>query len=166
MWTAGTLGAWQAPVVGLVLLLGVCGSFLPGVPGPMAVWAAVFWWATAERDPAAWWLLGGSTALLLLNAAVQLLPGVAHGRQLMGRRALLSAGAVGVVGFFAVPVLGGVLGFLLGAYLWERTHLGSRAAALASTRSLMRARGWAVLTELMACLLVAGGWLVSLAATR
>ncbi|NGO69825.1 DUF456 domain-containing protein [Streptomyces boncukensis] len=165
MGTAGTLSAWEPLLVGLVLLLGTVGTVLPGVSGPLVVWAAVFWWATARQTSSAWWLLTGATALLLLNTAVQLLlPRRIRPRHAtdVRRRALLAAGGAGIVGFFLLPVLGVVPGFLAGLYGWERVRLGSHGAAAASARAVLRAVGWRKLIELTACLLVAGAWIATL----
>ncbi|MEU0731642.1 DUF456 domain-containing protein, partial [Streptomyces lavendulocolor] len=35
------MGAWQLLLVGLVMLLGLFGVLVPGVPGAWLVWAAV-----------------------------------------------------------------------------------------------------------------------------
>ncbi|WP_344530349.1 DUF456 domain-containing protein [Streptomyces albiaxialis] len=168
MGTTATLGTSLPVLVGLVMLLGTLGTVLPGIPGPLVVWAAVFWWAMDRQTTPAWWLLTGATGLLLLNAAVQLLLPRRYRRNRpqdatdVRRRALLFAGGTGIVGFFVVPVVGVVPGFLGGIYGWERVRLGSHGAAAASTRTVMRAVGWRMLTELTACLLVAGAWVGTL----
>ncbi|NLU65902.1 DUF456 domain-containing protein [Streptomyces sp. HNM0574] len=153
------MGPWQLLLVGAVMLLGLFGAVLPGVPGPLVVWAAVFWWAMTEQGATAWWLLVGATALLLVNQAVQMLipVRVRHSTDVR-RRALLFAGGTGIAGFFLVPVVGVVPGFLGGLYGWERRRLGSRRAARASVRTVMRAIGWKLLIGLTACLLVTGAW--------
>lgn len=159
MGVTDAMGFWQLLLVGLVMLLGLSGSLVPGLPGPLLVWAAVFWWAVTEQTPAAWWLTGASTALLVLNRAVQtLLLLRAHRRADIRRRPLLVAGGTATVGFFVLPVVGVVPGFLAGVYLWSRHRFGSHGAAVASTRRVMRAGGWKALTELSACLLVVGSW--------
>ena len=165
MSTTGTLDAALPVLVGLVLLLGTLGAVLPGVPGPLVVWAAVFWWAMDRQTTPAWWLLMGATGLLLLNAAVQLLlPRRTRPRDAVDvrRRALLFAGGTGIVGFFVLPVVGVLPGFVGGIYGWERVRLGSHGAAAASTRSVLRAVGWRMFAELTACLLVTGAWVVTL----
>lgn len=65
------MGVWQLSAVGLVMLLGLVGVLVPGVPGQAIVWAAVLWWALTDRSPAAWGVLIGATALLLLNQALK-----------------------------------------------------------------------------------------------
>ncbi|MFJ5549514.1 DUF456 domain-containing protein [Streptomyces sp. NPDC093225] len=150
----------QQLLVGLVLLLGLIGVLIPGVPGTWLVWAGVLWWSMRERTGLAWVVLVASTALLLFMDVVkwQLPP-----RRLRGtgvtRRMAVYAGCGALLGFFLLPVVGAVAGFVGGIYLCERLRLGSHGEAAAATRVVMRAVGTSVLVELFACLLVAGAWL-------
>ncbi|MFI5668105.1 DUF456 domain-containing protein [Streptomyces sp. NPDC051704] len=150
----------QLLLVGLVLLLGVLGVLVPGVPGTWLVWAGVMWWALHERSALAWTLLVAATVLLLVVQVVewQLPP-----RRLRGvgvtRRMTVYAGAGALIGFVVLPVLGAVPGFVGGVYLCERLRLGTHGEAWASTRAVMRAVGTSVLVELLACLMVVGAWL-------
>ncbi|MFF9351163.1 DUF456 domain-containing protein [Streptomyces sp. NPDC014734] len=154
------MGVWQLVAVGLVMLLGLVGVLVQGVPGQAIVWAAVLWWALADRTPAAWGVLMGATALLLVNQALKpLLPRRRPHESGAPRRTLVLGGIGAIVGFFVVPVLGGVVGYVGTVYAAERLRLGSRGAGWVSVRSVMRATGWSVLVELFACLLVAGAWL-------
>ncbi|MBT2466962.1 DUF456 domain-containing protein [Streptomyces sp. ISL-66] len=153
----------QLLLMGLVLLLGVAGVLVPGVPGTWLVWAGVLWWALHERSAAAWTLLVATTALLLVVQVVkwQLPP-----RRLRGvgvtRRMTAYAGAGAVLGFVLLPVVGAVPGFVGGIYLCERLRLGSDGEARTSVRAVMRAVGTSVLVELLACLLVVGAWVGTL----
>ncbi|MER6615007.1 DUF456 domain-containing protein [Streptomyces xantholiticus] len=153
------MGVWQLLMVGGVMLLGLLGVIVPGVPGPWLVWAAVLWWALHVQTGLAWLLLVGATAVLLLDqVVVWLLPA----RRLRGvgitRRMGAYAGLGAVVGFFLVPVVGAVPGFIGGIYGTERIRLGGHGPAKAATRTVMRAAGTSVLVELMGCLLVVGAW--------
>jgi uncharacterized protein len=152
--------AWQLVLVGLVMLLGLFGVLVPGVPGQAIVWAAMLWWALADPTRVTWALLIGATALLLLNQALRaLLPARRTRRTGAPRRALLMGGIAGIAGFFVVPVVGGIAGFVGGIYGAERIRLGSRRDGWASTRRVMRTAGSSLLAELFACLLVVGAWL-------
>ncbi|THA34353.1 DUF456 domain-containing protein [Streptomyces sp. A1277] len=151
---------WQLVAVGLVMLLGLIGVLAPGVPGQAIVWAAVLWWALTERTPVAWGVLIGATALLLLNQALKALLPLRRPRESGApRRTLLRGGLGAITGFFVVPVVGAVIGYVGVIYGAERLRLGSRGAGWASVRSVMRATGYSVLAELFACLLVTGAWL-------
>ncbi|MGW3009166.1 DUF456 domain-containing protein [Streptomyces sp. NPDC001219] len=153
------MSVWQLVAAGLVMLLGLLGVLVPGIPGPLIVWAGVMWWTLSERSALAWVVLMAATALLLLNQVVKwLLP--ARDLRAVGTpyRALFLAGVAGIVGFFVIPVVGGLLGSVGGLYLLERIRLGSHGDAWASTRTALRAIGLSVLVELFACLLVVGAW--------
>ncbi|WP_404954994.1 DUF456 domain-containing protein [Streptomyces sp. 147326] len=149
----------QLLLVGLVLLLGVLGVLVPGVPGTWLVWAGLLWWALHVRSALAWSLLVSATALLLVVQVVkwQLPPRRVRGLGITPRMAVF-AGAGAVLGFVLIPVLGAVPGFVGGIYLCERLRLGTHGEAWASVRAVMRAVGTSVLVELFACLLVAGAW--------
>lgn len=154
------MSVWQLVAVGLVMLLGLVGVLVPGVPGQAIVWAAVLWWALTDRTPVAWGVLIGATALLLLNQALRPLLRPRRPRETGApRKTLMLGGIAGIVGFFVVPVVGGIVGYVGAIYGAERLRLGSGGAARASLRSVMRATGYSVLVELLACLLVTGAWL-------
>ncbi|MFB6780380.1 MULTISPECIES: DUF456 domain-containing protein [unclassified Streptomyces] len=154
------MGVWQLIAVGLVILLGLVGVLVPGVPGQAIVWAAVLWWALTDMTPTAWAVLIGATVLLLLNQALKPLLRPRRPREAGApRRTLMLGGIAGIVGFFLVPVVGGILGYVGAIYGAERLRLGSGGAARTSLRSVMRATGYSVLVELFACLLVTGAWL-------
>ncbi|MEU6760651.1 DUF456 domain-containing protein [Streptomyces sp. NPDC046685] len=155
----------QLLLVGVVLLLGVLGVLIPGVPGTWLVWAGLMWWALHQRSALAWSLLVAATALLLVVQVVkwQLPPRRLRGLGITPRMAVF-AGAGAVLGFVLIPVLGAVPGFVGGVYLCERLRLGTHGEARASVRRVMRAVGTSVLVELFACLLVVGAWVGAVAA--
>ncbi|MFF2652249.1 DUF456 domain-containing protein [Streptomyces sp. NPDC058045] len=154
------MGVWELLLVAVVMLLGLCGVLVPGVPGSWLVWASVLWWALEVPQKRSAVVLGGATFVLLVAQAVrwQLPP-----RRLResggGHRVTAAAGVGALLGFFLVPVVGAVPGFLGGVYLVERLRLGRHGEAVTSVRAVMRSGGWSVLTELFACLLIAGAWL-------
>jgi uncharacterized protein YqgC (DUF456 family) len=153
------MGTWQLVAVGLLMLLGLIGVLIPAAPGALVIWSGVLWWSLTDKSELAWWVLMGSTAVLLLNQALKgLLPARRMREAGIPWRTLYIGGAVSITGFFLVPVVGGVIGFVAGIYGAERVRLGSHGNAWTSTRTAMRAVGLAVLIELFACLLVVGAW--------
>ena len=60
------MGAWELLLVGVVILLGLAGVLVPGLPGSWLVWAAVLWWALSDPQALSWAVLVGATAVLLL----------------------------------------------------------------------------------------------------
>jgi len=154
------MGAWNLLLSGLVILLGLCGVLLPGMPGSWLVWAGVLWWALKDPQPLSWAVLVGATVVLLLSQAVRwALPPRRLRADDATRRVTAYAGAGAFLGFVLVPVLGAIPGFMGGIYLAERLRLGRHGEAMAALRTAMRSGGSSVLTELFACLLITGAWL-------
>ena len=79
-------------------------------------------------------------------------------------RTLAVGALLAFVGFFVVPVVGVLLGFVLGIYLAERARVGG-AAAWPSTRAALRAVGVSILIELVAAFMAAVTWAVGVAVT-
>jgi uncharacterized protein YqgC (DUF456 family) len=154
------MGVWDLLLVGLVILLGLCGVLLPAMPGSWLVWAAVMWWALKDPQPVAWWVLVGATVLLLVSQAVRwALPPRRLRASGATRRMLAYAGAGSILGFVLVPVLGAIPGFLAGIYLYERLRLGRHGDAVAALRTVMRSGGSSILAELFTCQLIAAAWI-------
>jgi len=150
----------QLCLVGAVMMLGLLGVLVPGVPGALLCWAAVLWWATSTHNSLSWRVLAAATGILLLNQVLKwLLPSRSMRESGVPWHTLFIGGIAAICGFFLIPVIGAPIGFVAGIYGAERLRLGSHGSAWAATRMAMRAIGLAVLVELFACLLVAGGWL-------
>jgi uncharacterized protein YqgC (DUF456 family) len=154
------MGVWELLLVGTVILAGLCGVLVPGVPGSWLVWAAVMWWALKDPQPVAWWVLVGATLALFLSQVVRwALPPRRLKASGATPRMAVYAGSGAFLGFFLIPVLGAIPGFMAGIYLCERLRLGRHGEARAALRRAMRSGGSSVLTELFACQLIAGAWL-------
>ncbi|MGW0820261.1 DUF456 domain-containing protein [Streptomyces sp. NPDC002845] len=153
------MGAWELLLVGVVILVGLCGVLVPGVPGSWFVWAGVLWWALTDARTAAWIVLVGATVVLLLSQAVRW--GLPPRRFREGEatpRMGVYAGTGALLGFLLIPVIGAIPGFVAGLYLAERLRLGRHGEAWAAVRTVMRSGGSSVLAELLACLIVAAAW--------
>ncbi|MEU3253573.1 DUF456 domain-containing protein [Streptomyces sp. NPDC006997] len=154
------MGVWDLLLAGLVILFGLCGVLVPGVPGSWLVWAAVMWWALKDPRAVSWFVLVGATVALLLCQVVRWsLPPRRLRTGRADRRLAVYAGCGALLGFFLVPVVGAVPGFVGGIYLAERLRLGRHGEARAALREAMREGGWSVLAELFTCLLITGAWL-------
>ncbi len=140
--------------------LGILGTIVPVIPGPLLVAAAIAVWAVVVGTTPGWVVLG--VALVLL-AGGQVLKYVTAGRVLISsgapRSSLFFAGLLGIVGFFVIPVVGLVVGFVGGLYLAERRRLGAGPASRQSTKTALKAVGLGILIELMSTLLAGGTWL-------
>lgn len=152
-------------VSGLVILTGVIGVIVPVLPGLVLTWSGVLLWA----------LLGGGSggARLLVAALATLIGGLGMvvkfvwpGKKLKDTgvpgTAVVAGGVLGLIGFFVVPFVGLVLGFVLGVWLMELRRLGPERA-WPSTRSAIGAVGLSLLVELASALLIAVVWLFGVA---
>jgi uncharacterized protein YqgC (DUF456 family) len=145
----------------LAVFVGLVGIVVPVLPGTLLVAAGFLGWAIATGDPLGWSLTGAALAALAVGAVVKYaVPGRGLRTAGVPSRTLLLGAALGVVGFFVVPVVGLVLGFVLGVYLAEALRLGS-AAAWPSTKAALKAAGLSILIELAAALVATTFWLTA-----
>jgi uncharacterized protein YqgC (DUF456 family) len=146
-------------LVGLAILVGLVGVVVPVLPGALLVWAAVLVWALLVRSTLGWVVLAVAT---LSTVAAQIVKYVIPDRQLRAagvpRRSIVLGGLLALVGFFVIPVVGLVIGFVGGVYLAERRRLRDHAAARRATMLAARAAGVALLVELAGALLAALSW--------
>jgi len=153
-------------VVGLMMLVGLVGIVVPLLPGLLLVWAAVLVWASQERTTAGWVVLGVCTILALTGFLLQyLLPGRRMAKAGVTTSSTVAGVALGIVGFFTIPIVGALLGFPLGIYLAERVKQGTHAAAWPSTKQAVKAVGLSIGIELLAGLAIAGTWLIAVTTT-
>ncbi|CAN5870255.1 hypothetical protein BH20ACT6_BH20ACT6_18620 [soil metagenome] len=155
---------WVSVLTGLLIVIGLVGVVVPVLPGLLLVWAAVAVWVVVEADTPAYILLGAATAMAVAAGVLKyVIPGRRLRRAGVPERTLMYGALAAVVGFFVIPVIGVVVGFVAGVYVAERQRLADRAAARASTGHALRAAGLSILVELTAALLIAAGWLGVLA---
>ena len=147
--------------VGLIMLVGLIGIAVPVLPGLLVVWAAVLVWAFEIATAAGWVVLGVATTLAVCGFLLQyLLPGRRMARAGVTTSSTMAGAALGVVGFFVIPVVGVFLGFPLGIYLAERIKLGTHDGAWSSTTHALKAIALSVGIELLTGLAIAGTWVV------
>jgi uncharacterized protein YqgC (DUF456 family) len=72
---------------------------------------------------------------------------------------MVAGGLLGIIGFFVIPIIGLLIGFLAGVYGAERRRR-PHAQAWRSTLAAARASGLALLVELAGALVAASVWLV------
>ncbi|BAL91645.1 hypothetical protein AMIS_64250 [Actinoplanes missouriensis 431] len=151
---------------GLLIAIGAIGVMLPVLPGLLLSWSGVLLWALLGDGSAAvrWAVLGVATLIAGAGLVIKFLwPGKKLKTTGVPNSALLAGGVLGLIGFFVVPVIGLVLGFVLGVWLVEVNRLGS-ARAWPSTRSAIAAVGLSLLVELAAALAIAITWVIGLLA--
>ncbi len=152
-------------LTGIAIAIGIVGIVVPLLPGSLLVGAAILAWAAYVGGTTAWLLAGSAVAVLLVGMVVKYaVPGRALKVQGIPGRTLAAGAVLGVVGFFVVPVVGLLLGFVLGIYLSEVQRLG-RQAAWPATRAALRAVGLSLLIETVAAVVAAVLWLTAAVVT-
>src|SRR6478672_11797376 len=142
-------------LVGLVIAVGLVGILVPLLPGSVLVFAAILVWALLERTTVAWVTLAVVAVVLGAALLIKYLWPMKRMRNAdVGTWSLLAGGVLGIIGFFVVPVVGLVLGFVLGIWLAERMRLGA-GRAWPSTRQALAAVGLSMLVEFTAAVGIA-----------
>jgi len=151
-------------IAGVIIALGVFGVVIPVLPGLLLSWLGVVLWAFLGSGGGGvkWVVLVVATLVAVLGAGIKyLLPGRRMKSAGVPTSALLAGGALGLVGFFVIPVIGLILGFVLGVFLVELSRLGP-GAAWPSTKAAIGAAGMALLIEFTTALAVAVVWVFGL----
>ncbi|AQT78118.1 hypothetical protein B1R94_01000 [Mycolicibacterium litorale] len=154
-------------LVALAVAIGLVGIIVPLLPGTLLIYAAIAVWAVVERTAVSWSVLGVVTAVLGASLLVKYLWPVRRMRAAEVGSATLAAGAVlGLIGFFVVPVVGLVLGFVLGVYLAELVVRRNQRRAWAATVHAVKAAALSIGVELAGGLIATGVWVVGLLLTQ
>lgn len=149
-------------LVALVIAVGLAGIVIPILPGGLLVFAAITVWALVERTTVGWVTLGIAAALFVTAEVVKYTWPVRRMRQAqVGTWSLVAGAVLGVLGFFVIPVLGLVLGFVGGVYLAELAKRRDQRRAWASTVHALKGVALSVGVELTGALLAAITWAVA-----
>jgi uncharacterized protein YqgC (DUF456 family) len=150
-------------LAGLMIVVGLAGIVVPVLPGLLLVWGGVAVWALSRTDATGWSVLALATVVAVLGSIVKyLLPGRRLRESGVPWTTVGLGTVLGIVGFFVIPVVGVLVGFILGIFLAELYRLGDRAAAWPSTKKALAAVGYSILIELATALLVTGLWIAGL----
>ena len=121
--------------------------------------------SASTQRATAWSVTVVAVGLLLVGALLKyLVPGRRLTEAGVPTRTLWSGAALGIVGFFVIPVVGLLVGFVMGVYAAERVRVGGGEAGR-STVAALRAVGLSLAIELLAALLAAATWAVGVVLT-
>jgi len=151
---------------GIAIVVGIFGVIIPVLPGLLLCWAGVLAWAIFADGGAGKWVVFAIVTLIAGGGTVvkYTWPGRNLKRSGVPNRTLLAGGLLGLVGFFVIPVVGLVVGFILGVWLAESVRLGDSRRAWPSTKEALKAAGLSTLIELAAALAIGITWVVALVA--
>lgn len=148
-------------LVAVAIAVGLVGILVPLLPGSILVFAAIAVWAYVEGTTIAWVTLGVAGSILAAALLVKYLwPMKRMRRADVGTWSLLAGGVLGIVGFFVIPVVGLVIGFVVGVFLAELTSRGNSRLAWASTVHAIKGVALSVGVELAGALLATMVWVV------
>lgn len=153
-------------LVALAIAVGLVGIVLPFLPGTLLIYAAIAVWAFMVRGTVAWVVLSVVTVVLGASLLVKYLWPARRMRAADVSGRTLAAGALaGVIGFFVIPVVGLVVGFVVGVYLAELAHRRDNKRAWASTVHAVKGVALSMGVELAGGLLATAAWVIGLLLT-
>jgi len=150
----------------LAMVVGVIGVVVPVLPGLILCWATAVIWAAVTDGPGwvRWLVVGLATVWVIVGTAVKYAwPGRRMKTAGVPTSTLFAGVALGLIGFFVIPVVGLPLGFVGGVWLAEARRTGGFDKAWPSTKAALLGTGLSMLVELGAALLVAATWAVGVA---
>ncbi|RKN28819.1 DUF456 domain-containing protein [Micromonospora musae] len=151
-------------VAALAILAGLAGVIVPGLPALPLCWAGVLLWAIVGGTGGGRWLVLAAATLVAVGGTVvkYAWPGRNLKRSGVPTSSLLAGGLLGLVGFFVIPVIGLVLGFVAGVWVAERLRLGDSRLAWPATKRAVAAAGLSMLLEFLSGLVIAVLWVLGL----
>ncbi|PZG07575.1 DUF456 domain-containing protein [Micromonospora craterilacus] len=160
-------GAVVSVIAALAILAGLAGVVVPGLPALPLCWGGVLVWALFGGAGAGGWLVLAAATLVAVGGTVvkYAWPGRNLKRAGVPTSSLLAGGVLGLVGFFVIPVVGLVIGFVGGIFAMERLRLGDTRLAWPATKQAVAAAGLAMLVEFLAGVVIGALWVAGLALT-
>jgi uncharacterized protein YqgC (DUF456 family) len=148
----------------LVIAVGLVGIVLPVLPGGgLLVLAAIAVWAFVEHTAVSWVTLGVAA---VLSISAEIIKFVWPARRMraadVGTWSLVAGAVLGIIGFFVIPVIGLLLGFVVGVYLAELSQRRDYRRAWASTVHAVKGVALSVGVELTGALLATVAWVMGL----
>jgi len=153
-------------VCALIMAVGLFGVVVQVLPGTLLILGAILLWAT-ENQTALGWAVLAVAAIAIAGAWVgkYVLAGRGLKKAAVPNRSLVIGGLAGVVGFFAIPVIGLPLLFVVGIYVAEQIRLRDASLAWVSTKAALKATGITILVELAGAMVAVGVWVLAITTT-
>lgn len=154
---------WWSAVAFILIAIGLAGSVIPVLPGPLLIWVGALVWAWADGFNRIGWGTLIVLAILALAAwgSDLFLSTVMSRRAGASWKAIIGAIVGGIVGaalLSALPILGTVLGAILGAILgmWlvEYWDKGAPSAATTAVQAYIASLIFAAILEMVIALVM------------
>ena len=151
--------------VGLAIAIGLVGILFPILPGSILILGAIGVWSFQVGGVTAWSIFAVAAMLLVGGTIVKYaVPGKKMKTSGVPNSTLLVGAVCAVAGFFIIPIVGILVGFVVGVYVAEVRRLGTQQA-WPSTLTAIKAVGLSIAIEFLAALLAAAAWGVGVATT-
>lgn len=149
-------------ICGLAIAVGVAGVVIPILPGSILIIGALLVWALTVTSAPGWTALavGGVCALAGLLAGTILTGRKLRQRKIPGRSITIGL-VLGVVAMFIIPVVGLIVGFVVGLLLSEAARLRDFKAAVTSSVEALKALGLGILVELFLACAAGSAWIIA-----
>jgi uncharacterized protein YqgC (DUF456 family) len=157
-------GTAVAVISGVIIFIGLFGIVIPVIPGIILCWIGVVVWALFGGGGWFKWLVLAAASVIALLGTVVKYTWSARSLKRTGvpTRSIVVGAVLGIIGFFAIPILGLPLGFVFGIWLSEQIRLRDGSQAWRATVQAVKAVGLAILVELAAGLFIAGLFITGL----
>ncbi len=150
----------------LLIIVGLVGIVVPILPGLLLVLGGVLLWALIEGGTVAWAIFGVSLLVAVAGYVLQYtLPGRRMRERGVNTSTLAIAVLCGIIGFFVVPIVGAIIGFVLGIFVVEVGRGRDRTLAWERTKHALVAVLHSIGIELVAGLVIVALYIGGLIAT-
>lgn len=147
-------------LVGVAMVIGIFGTVVPLLPGLPIVWAAALVYGLVEGFGIVGWIC--FAIITIVGVAGAIAGVVVPQRKVQGGGAPFSTTVVGViggiVGFFVIPIVGIVVGGVMGVLVAERLRTGDWNQAWASTKRALVGFGVGALVQMGAGVVMMLTW--------
>ncbi len=149
-------------LVGVAMVVGLVGVVVPVLPGLLLIAAAAVVWAFEVGGYQPWVVVAAMLTVLALGTVVKYrVPGRELASQELSNRTWVLVTIAAVVGFFVIPLVGLLVGFVVGLYAGQRLDTGGHREAWASTRAVLRGIGTGIAIEFGAGFVAVSWWVVA-----
>ena len=140
-------------------MVGIAGTIVPVLPGPFLVAGAVALWGIVTGGSWGWGIAAFAVVLVAAATGLKyLIPARWMREGGVPSMVLTVGGLAGIVGFFVIPIVGLILGFVAGVFVAELVRVKTLQKAWPTTWTAMKAAGLSMLIDLASVLLVTAAW--------
>ena len=150
-------------LVALACAVGIVGTLFPVLPGAFLCAGAVALWGGFTGGATGWGVAVAAVVLVLIAFGLKyLIPARWLKDGGVPNWVLLLGGIGGIVGFFFLPIVGLIVGFIAGIFVAELIRLRSLGKAWPTTWTAMKAAGLSTLIDFASAVFITAIWVAAL----